>query len=208
MDRPRYILFAGVNGAGKSTLFKSGLWDRTSVSEAMPRVNSDEILASHGWEWEDRAAQLQAGREALALVRSCLDARTSFNQESTLTGHSIMKTIAAARQRGFRVVLYYVGVGDAEIAKRRIERRVEFGGHGVDPETVRRRARASLDNLVKAVPLCDEVFLFDNTYLLKPVARIACGDLVRYELENAGVSWPDEVMRRLIAADAWAGWQD
>ena len=50
MDRPRYILFAGVNGAGKSTLFKSGLWDRTSVSEAMPRVNSDEILASHGWE--------------------------------------------------------------------------------------------------------------------------------------------------------------
>ncbi|MCB6312361.1 hypothetical protein [Gordonibacter pamelaeae] len=100
MDRPRYILFAGVNGAGKSTLFKSGLWDRTSVSEAMPRVNSDEILASHGWEWEDRAAQLQAGREALALVRSCLDARTSFNQESTLTGHSIMKTIASARQRG------------------------------------------------------------------------------------------------------------
>ena len=179
MDRPRYILFAGVNGAGKSTLFKSGLWDRTSVSEAMPRVNSDEILASHGWEWEDRAAQLQAGREALALVRSCLDARTSFNQESTLTGHSIMKTIASARQRGFRVVLYYVGVGDPEIANRRIERRVEFGGHGVDPETVRRRARASLDNLVKAVPLCDEVFLFDNTYLLKPVARIACGDLVR-----------------------------
>ena len=50
--------------------------------------------------------------------------------------------------------------------------------------------------------------MFDNTYLLKPVARIACGDLVRYELENAGVSWPDEVMRRLIAADAWAGWQD
>ena len=25
-----------------------------------------------------------------------------------------------------------------------------LGGHGVDPETVRRRARASLDNLVKA----------------------------------------------------------
>ena len=57
MDRPRYILFAGVNGAGKSTLFKSGLWGRTSVSEAMPRVNSHEILASHRWEWEHRAAQ-------------------------------------------------------------------------------------------------------------------------------------------------------
>ncbi|WP_080803444.1 AAA family ATPase [Arabiibacter massiliensis] len=208
MAAPRYILFAGVNGAGKSTLFKSGLWDRTSVSEDMPRVNSDEILVAHGWDWADRSAQLRAGREALELVRTCLESRTSFNQESTLTGHSIMRTISSARQRGFAITLYYVGVDDPEIANRRIKRRTELGGHGVDPETVRRRARSSFDNLVKAVPLCDEAFLFDNTYLLKPVARIARGDLVRYEFETMDVSWPDEIMQRLIAADAWAGWED
>ena len=32
--------------------------------------------------------------------------------------------------------------------------------------------------------------------------------LQKRQQENAGVSWPDEVMRRLISADAWAGWQD
>ncbi|RDB60799.1 hypothetical protein C1878_13205 [Gordonibacter sp. 28C] len=197
---PPYILFAGVNGAGKSTLFKSGLWERSTLVPDMPRINSDEILVAHGWDWNDHAAQLRAGREAVHLIRTCLAEKIPFNQESTLTGHGIMRTVASAKRQGFHIVLYYVGIEDPEIANKRIERRVQFGGHGVDPETVRKRARASLDNLVKAVPLCHEVFLFDNTYLLKPVARIAQGDLVRYEMEGLDVSWPDTLMRRLIAA--------
>ncbi|HIW76130.1 MULTISPECIES: hypothetical protein [Gordonibacter] len=195
----RYTLFAGVNGAGKSTLFRSDLWDSSTITPTTPRVNSDEILLASGWDWTDSTAQLRAGKEALRIVKTCLEQRVSFNQETTLTGRTIMRFIAQAKELGFYITLYYVGIEDPEIANRRIAYRVTQGGHGIDPDTVRRRAKASFDNLVQAVPLCDEVFLFDNTYLLKPMARFFAGDLVSYENQSIDVTWIHEIMMRLIA---------
>lgn len=198
-EQPRYTLFAGVNGAGKSTLFRSNLWKQATMPPDAPRVNSDEILLASGWDWTDSAAQLRAGKEALRMVKTCFEQRVSFNQETTLTGRTIMRSIAQAKELGFHTSLYYVGVEDPEIANRRIAYRVARGGHGIDPDTVRRRAKASFDNLVRAVPLCDEVYLFDNTHILKLIARLSKGDLEQFENQSIDVTWIHEIMMRLIA---------
>lgn len=198
-DTKRYLLFAGINGAGKSTLYRSDLWHAEQERGGLPRVNSDEIAAAHGWDWNDRAAQIAAGKEALALIKHYFENGISFNQETTLTGRLILRNIARAKAEGYHITMYYIGLENPQIANERIARRIDHGGHGIDAETVIRRAKASIENLISTVPLCDEVFLFDNTYLLKLVARIMKGDLVSYESGLEGITWPHDVMRRLIA---------
>lgn len=188
-SKPLYLLFAGVNGAGKSTLYRSGLWQRSTPAPEMPRVNSDEIIAAHGWDWADPSHQLLAGKEAVRLIRGHLAAGRSFNQETTLSGRSALRVIRDARERGYRVVMHYVGVESPQIANTRIAHRTGCGGHFVDPVLVERRWEASLANLRQALPVCDEVNLFDNTGLLTHVACAQRGALIESNRGATAATW-------------------
>lgn len=65
--------------------------------------------------------------------------------------------------RGFEVVLIYIGTESAEINLGRIARRVLAGGHNVPELDVRRRYLRSLENLPSAAAIADRVLLFDNS---------------------------------------------
>lgn len=121
----KYILYAGVNGAGKSTLYRT-----THYQDIMPRVNTDEILREFG-DWRNTSDLMKAGRIAVERLNSYLCEGITFNQETTLCGHTILRTIRRAKQSGYVIELHYVGVDTAEIAKKRVARRVELGGHGI-----------------------------------------------------------------------------
>ena len=95
-NNKRYTIFAGVNGAGKSTLYT--LLNQAELGE---RINADEILFSNGWDWRDEKAQFKAMRIAVDKINRCIQSGTSFNQETTLSGISIVKTIQAAKKQGF-----------------------------------------------------------------------------------------------------------
>lgn len=107
--QPVYVVFAGVNGAGKSTFYRTGLWRTEDMPRTMARVNSDEIVVAQGGDPASSADQLRAGREAVLLIEECLSRRRSFNQETTLTGHAVLRNMSRAREAGYRVVLYYIG---------------------------------------------------------------------------------------------------
>ena len=195
-DAPYLILFAGVNGAGKSTLYRSGMWQHGEIDRSFPRVNPDEILVAHGWDWRDSAAQARAGREAVRLIRSYLAADISFNQETTLSGRSIMKNISRARSQGYRIIMFYIGVENPQIANERIAHRASIGGHSIDPAVVRRRFDASCANLLATLELCDETYLYDNTAILKLVARFEFGELAYADLDIPGITWHRKVIEQ------------
>lgn len=171
MARPLYVVFAGVNGAGKSTFYRTGFWREPGMPRSLARVNSDEIVVEEGGDPCSNADQIRAGREALRRIDACLEGRKSFNQETTLTGRTCLRTIRRAREAGYRVVLYYIGIASAQAAIDRIEHRVSIGGHPIDEAAVRRRWAASLRNLSHAIDLCDEVTLYDNTVEFVALAR-------------------------------------
>ncbi len=177
MDRPAYIVFAGVNGAGKSTFYRSDLWRQPSMSAHMPRVNPDEIVREQGGDDRSEADQLRAGREALHRINELFDKRKSFNQETTLTGRAAISNIQRAHDAGYRVLVYYIGIASPEKALERIEHRVETGGHPIREDVVRRRYRSSLQNLSRILDLCDEVLVFDNTTEFTAVAQWINGTL-------------------------------
>ncbi|MCQ2105087.1 MAG: zeta toxin family protein [Fibrobacter sp.] len=168
----RYILFAGCNGVGKSTLYQTN-----DMFREMPRVNMDEIVREFG-SWKNEADAFKAGKIAVRKISENFSNGLSFNQETTLCGSSVWKNILRARQLGYKIEMYYVGVQSVEIAKERIRSRVSKGGHGIPDADVERRFVESVENLRKAIELCDVVEVFDNTDSFIRVARYERGQCV------------------------------
>lgn len=155
----RYIIYAGVNGAGKSTLYYTSAHKNI---RALPRINTDEMVHKMG-EWQDAQLQMKAGKEAVKRIKEYFAKGISFSQETTLCGHSIIKNIQQAKELGYKVEMYYVGVADAQTAIERVANRVKNGGHGIPDEVIKKRYSQSLENLAKVMQLCDQAIIFDNT---------------------------------------------
>ena len=185
-----FTLFAGVNGAGKSTLFSVD-----TAADLGVRLNTDEIVKERGWDWREATAQLRAGRELLRRQKECLEKGVSFNQETTLSGVSILKAIQTAKAQGYLIRMRYVGVSSAEIAKERVAKRIAMGGHGVSGETIDRRYNASQEDLKKVFPLCDTVNIYDNSGDgLVLVASYVDGTWIR---SGVPCLWADELISGL-----------
>lgn len=159
MSKKIFTIFAGVNGAGKSTLYNSPILEKEKLGV---RINTDEIVRTFG-DWKNEVDQVKAGRMAIKLRKDCIDKGISFNQETTLTGNSIIKLIDQVKEKGYKVHLFYVGVNSPEIAKERIAGRVKKGGHDIPSETVEKRYYESIENLKIILPKVDLAEIYDNS---------------------------------------------
>ena len=187
MKKVLYI-FAGVNGAGKSTLYNSGnLDDNIKYST---RINTDEIVRKIG-DWKNNSDQIKAAKIAINLRNDCLKDGKSFNEETTLTGKTILKTIDKAKELGYELQLFYVGVNNPEIAKERIRNRVEKGGHNIADEIVEKRYYESLKNLKQVITKFDEVYLYDNSIKYKHIFSFI-NNKILYKDKN--VNWSKEAI--------------
>ncbi len=165
----KYIIFAGVNGAGKSTLYQTN----PSLFR-MPRINMDEIVREFG-SWKVSQDVMKAGKIAVKRLKKFIEEGISFNQETTLCGKSILRNMELAKSAGYTIEMYYVGLDSAEIAKERVRLRVMNGGHGIPEQEIDRRYLESLQQLEKALALCDLVELYDNTSVFVKIAGFENG---------------------------------
>ncbi|MCD8118326.1 MAG: zeta toxin family protein [Lachnospiraceae bacterium] len=171
-----YTLYAGPNGAGKTTLYKAAF-----VDPGEKRVNSDEILKENGGDWKNQKDQFHAMKEAARRIRTYINQGISFNQETTLAGKSIFGMIRKARECGYTINLYYIGLADENLAVRRVMERERNGGHGIPEEDIRRRYRSSMENLNKIIPLCDNIEIYDNTIKFYEVAKKINGIWMKFD---------------------------
>lgn len=143
--------------AGKSTLTSGNL----DIFGAVPLLDPDafaKVLHPSG-------AAIGAAKQVLRLAKEHLERRESFAVETTLSGKNYLQMMRYARgvERGFEVVLIYIGTESVEINLARIAKRVLAGGHNVPDVDVRRRYARSLRNLPTAAENADQVLLFDNS---------------------------------------------
>lgn len=155
----QYTIFAGVNGAGKTSLYSVAFENNKLFGE---RVNSDELVREIG-DWSNKGVQFIAGKRTIELIETYIKEGVSFIQETTLAGTSIPRFVQSAKDVGFKIVMYYVGVNSPEIAKERVRERVLKGGHGIDEGIIERRYYVSQKKFISLIPQCDEVFVFDNS---------------------------------------------
>ena len=169
---PTYTIFAGVNGAGKTTLYSTLIQENHDFGV---RVNSDEIVISNGGDWRDQSDQAKAMKMAVKLIKDCMNKGISFNQETTLTGKSMINNILKAKKLGYKIIMNYVGLGSPELAIQRVAYRVSMGGHGIPEEDIKRRYHVSLSKLKELMPLVDELYIYDNSKHMKLVAKEIAG---------------------------------
>lgn len=154
--KPKMTVFAGTNGAGKSTITKT-------LASLVGEVIDPDAIAKRLSPDKPEAVAVAAGREALQRVQACIDQRRNFSIETTLAGGNVIRQMQQAKEAGFEVNMYYVALQDVGFHIDRVASRVNAGGHFIPTEDILRRYDRSLENVPKAIPHADRVFVFDNT---------------------------------------------
>lgn len=173
-------ILTGANGSGKSTFYNTRL-----KPLGMPFINADIIakeLYPEAAEDNSYAAAKLAEQIRLRLIKE----GRSFCFETVFSHPSKIDFLAQAKALGYQIIFVFIHLELVDLNKARIAQRVERGGHHVPDDKVLSRSPRSLANAVKAMPLCDQVRILDNSSNqnpFKPIITIKQHELVYQESE-------------------------
>ena len=154
-----YII-AGPNGAGKTTASYTILPEIFNVQEF---VNADEIAKGLS-PFNPDSDGLKAGRIMLNRINELLDKKQSFAFETTLSTKSYTGFVKKAQSQGYEVVLLFLALDSFELAQKRVEVRVQEGGHSIPKDVIKRRYTKGLSNLFNLyIPIVHKWILLNNS---------------------------------------------
>jgi predicted ABC-type ATPase len=158
--RPTLFLIAGPNGAGKSTFYDTVLKPRVQA----PFINADMIQRD-----ELKDTCLKASYEAAKIASTRRDAYLrsghSFVTETVFSHPSKLEMLSTARKAGFRIVIFHLHLGSADLAVARVAARVEEGGHPVPEDKIRERYARNQQLIHDAIGLADKGAVYDASRL-------------------------------------------
>lgn len=126
------------------------LWTELQVKENVLHINTsvDSYLAA----------------DIAEFIRQQLLANDiSFTYETVMSHESKLDFLKQAKEKGFRVYVYFVATEDPEINISRVNVRVAQNGHNVSPDVVRNRYYKSLKQLKSAIKLSNRCYVWDNS---------------------------------------------
>lgn len=165
-----YTIIAGVNGVGKSSF--TGVL-KEQISDLGIIINTDEIAK------DNNLGNISAGKIALNQVDSCISNEENFTQETTLSGVRTLKNILKAKENGYKIRIYYIGINTLMDSLIRIDNRVRKGGHNIDVEDVTRRFNNRHENLSRILPYCDYGEIYDNENGFDKLADVNNGQIIK-----------------------------
>jgi len=162
--RPVIVALAGPNGAGKTTFYHAHL-----QAAGLRFINAD-VLAQ-----ELNIDPYAAARLADALRRQLVGQRESFVFETVFSDPvgDKLTFLKEAAEKGYTVVLCFIGISGPEASEERVAMRVSQGGHDVPAEKLVARFPRTLANLKTAIRDLPHVWIFDNDDLRTPFRQVA-----------------------------------
>lgn len=158
--KPKLFVFAGANGSGKSST-RSSLSDGGMGFGVI--IDTDEIARSIN-SGNPAHDNLAAAREAIKVAKDCLGNGISFCIETTLGGRGgAINQIRDAKEKGYEIHMFYLGLDQVETNIERVAIRVENGGHHIPEDTIRTRYTTSIRHLLQIIGLLDELYVIDNS---------------------------------------------
>lgn len=156
---PNLYLVAGPNGAGKTTGAFILLPEILHVKQF---VNADEIARGIS-PFDPESIAIQAGKIMLQRINNLLQTKESFAIETTLTTIGYLKTITHALALGYHVTLLYIWLNSPAVARKRVSRRVEKGGHNIPTDVIERRYYKGIRNLPRFMDIVTDWYIYDNS---------------------------------------------
>ena len=150
---------AGPNGAGKTTFYEAHL-----KASGLRFVNADILAGELGLDG------YPAAEVAAKLRQELVDQGESFVFETAFSNPvgDKLAFLKEAAQRGYSVIMCFIGLADAERSEERVAMRVSQGGHDVPTGKLTARFPRTLANLKSAIRELPCVFVFDNDDLRTP----------------------------------------
>lgn len=187
-NKPSMTVFAGTNGAGKSHL--TGILKHQHPDIEI--IDADAIAKKLNPS-DPAKANIAAGRITIERVRDAIKNGRSFSVETTLSGGNALRQMEMAKQAGYNIRLYFVGLDSADLHVTRVANRVAQGGHHIEEADIRRRYVTSLQNLPKAMSIAHHTFIFDNSEVYKLKVELDRG-LIRHRDPQQPV-WVDKALK-------------
>ena len=166
MDSKQIWLLVGGNGAGKSTFYHTQL-----EPLGLPFVNAD-LLAKELYPDSPEQHSYDAAMIATQMRADLLQQGNSFCFETVFSHPSKIDFVAQAKTLGYEIVLVFIHLDNISLNQSRVSQRVSQGGHSVPPEKVETRIPRTLENIKKALPLCDFVYILDNSRADNPFQNL------------------------------------
>lgn len=160
-------ILVGGNGAGKSTFYRLYLQPR-----GMPFVNAD-LIAKQLFPEDPEGHSYDAARLAEMERLRLLEQGLSFCYETVFSHVSKVDFLGQAKARGYQIILVFIHLERVDLNQARISQRVSEGGHSVPADKVESRIPRMLENVGKAMPLCDQVWILDNSSSDQPYKKVA-----------------------------------
>jgi len=159
-DKTLYII-SGCNGAGKTTASYTILPEIINCKEF---VNADEIAKGLS-PFQPEKVSFESGRIMIRRINELIRNGESFAFETTLATRSYKSKIIKAKNLGYEVILLFFWLNNIELAKLRVKKRVEEGGHDIPESVIERRYINGIRNLFNIyLAIVDGVMIFDNSY--------------------------------------------
>jgi predicted ABC-type ATPase len=191
------VIVGGVNGSGKSTFAASAAG--TAALLGQQAINPDDLTVASLAEQPEISqvgANLVGVERAEKSVWRAIAENRSVAVETVLSSSKYIPVVLAARRRGYRTRLIFIGLPTVELALARISARVAQGGHDVPEPSVRARWVRAHDNLLEFDRVVSDVVVFSNdgdqpVLVAERVGRTRMKLIARDKLP--------EVSRRLLA---------
>jgi len=144
----------------KATLSNSGLDSKLDLSSLLDGISVDDALSI--WLPGPYNSYLAAAL-AEAVRQELLEEGQTFTFETVMSHPSKIEFMKEARDRGYRVYLYFVATDDPGINIARVRARVEQGGHPVEDTKVVERYHKSIALMTSACEAADRAYIYDNS---------------------------------------------
>ena len=171
-------LLVGGNGAGKSTFHRLVL-----EPLGLPFVNAGrlaKIVYPAAAEERSYEAAMLAEQQRNTLLLS----GASFCFETVFSHPSKIDFTARAKAMGYTVIMVMIHLEHAELNAARVAQRVKEGGHNVPTEKLLKRIPRVLEQVKRAIPLCDEVRVLENSSAENPFQPVITIKLGKAELHQ------------------------
>lgn len=132
-------------------------------------VNADEIAKGLS-PFQPEKAALQAGRLMLTRIKYLMSKGEDFAFETTLSTRSYVSLLQKAHEVGYVSTLLFFWLNSPELAVRRVQVRVQEGGHHIPEDVIRRRYERGLHNFFTLFkPLVFNWILIDGSDDKRPI---------------------------------------
>jgi len=160
-------VLAGGNGSGKSTFYRTQL-----EPLGLPFINAD-VLAKELYPESPEEHSYEAAKLATEMRFRLLNEGRNFCFETVFSHPSKIDFVAQARALNYEIILVFIHLDELALNQARVMQRVSEGGHNVPEDKITARIPRLLVNIKKTLPLCDRVYILDNSSFDKPFQQVA-----------------------------------